>query len=201
MNNSEKSFDPHESLAIITSMIEAARHTISDKSAYFLLWGWAVFIGGISQYVMLVILNYEKHYYAWLVIPATMVVFFILLFREKKKETVKSFVNDANAHVWMIIGMSFIPVVFISSASKWTVSSFPLFILLYGIGTSISGALIKFKPLRIGGMICLVLAAVTGFLPYPQQILLCSVAVLISYIIPGHLLRRHYQIQKKNVHG
>lgn len=192
MNHNEKDFTPQESLQVIRSMIEATKHSISDNSHFFLLWGYATMIGCLLQYYLLAVVNYRHHYYAWLVTPVALVVHIIFLIKKQKRATVKTFISEANAYVWSIVGLSYLALAFIFSKIGWQYS-FPFYILLYSIGTYISGSLLKFKPMRIGGAACLVLAAVTPYLEYPFQILLAGLAILISYIIPGHLLRIHYR--------
>jgi hypothetical protein len=56
------------------------------------------------------------------------------------------------------------------------------------LGTFISGKLLKFTPLVVGGIINWILACIAGYLHYDYQMLLTAVAILTSYIIPGHLL-------------
>jgi len=80
---------------------------------------------------------------------------------------------------------------FIFSKIGWQYC-FPFYILFYGVGTYVSGSLLKFKPLVIGGLINLALAIVTAYLPYSLQMVMTALAILISYIIPGHLLRIRY---------
>ena len=75
---------------------------------------------------------------------------------------------------------------------------FPFFILFYGLGTFISGKLIRFTPLIIGGIINWILAAVSVHFPYDDQMLFAAGALLTSYIIPGHLLRMRYQKEKNS---
>jgi hypothetical protein len=92
----------------------------------------------------------------------------------------------------MIIGLSFLALAFVFLKIGWQYS-FPFYILLYSIGTYISGSLLNFKPMKIGGAACLVFVAVAPYLEYTLQILLTALAILISYIIPGHLLRAQYR--------
>ena len=91
-------------------------------------------------------------------------------------------------------GSSVSSTVIVNSASvaSWE-NAFTYYILLYAIGTFVTGKLIKFKPLIIGGSINFVLAIVCSRLPFDYQLLLGAAAILISYIIPGHLLRKQYQ--------
>lgn len=194
MKTADKDFDPEESLAIIRTMIEATKASIKDSSHYFLLWGWATMIGCIIQYVLLNIVHYKHHYYAWFITLVALVIHFVFIIRDSKTESVKTYISQANSYLWMAIGFSFMVLAFIFSRIGWQYS-FPFYILFYGLGTSVSGALLQFKPMVLGGASCFVFAAVAAYIPYDLQILLTAFAILVSYIIPGYLLRlRHRQV-------
>jgi hypothetical protein len=92
-------------------------------------------------------------------------------------------------YLWTGIGVSFFILSFIvsSSAEGWNFS-YPFFIMLYGLGTFVSGKIIKFKPLVIGGIINWCLACISVFFSFDYQLLFAAAALLTSYIIPGHLL-------------
>jgi predicted PurR-regulated permease PerM len=53
--------------------------------------------------------------------------------------------------------------------------------------------------LIIGGLICFPLAVITAYLDFDYRIIMLGIAILISYIIPGHLLRAKYRKQQANV--
>jgi hypothetical protein len=55
--------------------------------------------------------------------------------------------------------------------------------------------------MRIGGAACLFLVALAPYLEYTLQILITAFAILISYIIPGHLLRNQYRKLKITGNG
>lgn len=192
MNTDDPELSAEESLKLIRSMIESTKTSISDSSHFFLLWGWTTFIGCLTQYYLLVVADYSRHYLAWLVTPVAVLVHMVFIYRYKKQETVKTFISEANGYVWGIIGCSYAALAIVFFKIGWQYC-FPFYILLYGIGTFISGSLLKFKPMRIGGGICLFLVAVAPFLNYPVQILLAAFAIVISYIIPGYLLRNQYR--------
>jgi hypothetical protein len=59
---------------------------------------------------------------------------------------------------------------------------------LYGLGTFVSGLLLKFRPLIICGIINWILAMIAVKFDFDSQMLFGAAALLISYIIPGHLL-------------
>lgn len=192
MDKNNKDFSPEESLLVIRSMIETTRHSFSDRSHYFLLWGWATLIGSVLQYYLMVIVQYEHHYNAWLITLVALTIHLYLMQRDHKRESVRTFINEVMGYTWTVVGFSYmvLPIVFAKIGWQYC---FPFYILLYGIGTFITGKVISFRPLVYGGAGCLALAAITPYFPYEIQILFAAFGILISYIIPGHLLRYHYR--------
>jgi hypothetical protein len=194
MENHENEFSAEQSLKLITSMIETTKNSLKDRSHYFLLWGWAVMIACIGQYFLKVIMNYPNHYLVWWITPVILIIQIFLIVHDRKVEKVKTFINEVSAYLWTAIGLSFFAAFFIFSKIGWE-NCYSFYIILYGIGTYVSGSLIKFKPLIIGGIICFPLAAFTAYLSFDYQIIMLAVAILISYIIPGHLLRLKHKKQ------
>jgi hypothetical protein len=190
----EKELSPHESLSIISSMIEKTRHTISDSSHYFLLWGYAVFLACAAQFVMMSAGLEKESQVAWLIIAPTLILHIFLVIRDRKREKVSTYISEANGYLWMGVGISFTVLAFVFAKLGWQ-HSFPFYILFYALGTFVSGSLIRFKPMIIGGIISFVLAAFVAYLEYRLQVLLTAVSILVSYIIPGHLLRSQYNNQ------
>ncbi len=195
MQVNEEEFSPEESLKVIRSMIESTKHAISDKSHFFLIWGYATFIGSVLQYYLLAILHSPYHPLAWLITPVAIMLHVIFIFRNKKRERVKTFISEATGYVWFIIMCSYFIFFFVFIKIGWQYC-FPFYIMLYGIGTYITGSLLKFRPMVIGGIVCLFLAAIAPYLIFSFQILLSAFAILVSYIIPGHMLRNQYKKQK-----
>ena len=102
-------------------------------------------------------------------------------------------------HLWIAVGLAFFALVIINiiSGTSWQ-TAFTYYILLYAIGTFVTGRLLRFKPLVYGSLVNFVLAVLSIRYSYDYQLLICATALLFSYIIPGHLLRLRYQKQKHN---
>lgn len=100
--------------------------------------------------------------------------------------------SDSMASLWMGVGISFFILSVIISNLKdgWTFA-YPFFILLYGLGTFVSGRILKFRPLIIGGIVNWVLAVACVLVHYDYQLLIAAAAIFISYIVPGHLLSKN----------
>lgn len=190
----ESQFSPDESLRLITSMIEKTRKDISDRSQYFLLWGWAIFLACIAQFILKVIFKSPYHDQVWWVIIPCVILTLVMAKRDKQKDGVKTFLGETMSDLWTALGISFFVISIIFSKIGWQYC-FPFYIMLYGVGTFISGRLTRFKPLLIGGIICWILASVCVWMEYDYQILFTAAALLVSYIIPGHLLRKKFKNQ------
>jgi hypothetical protein len=188
----EKEFTAQESFQLIQSMIDKTKLNFAESSSHFLIWGWLAFTICIAQYILLVGMHSEHHFYVWFFIWIGVFMEVITSLRNKKKAKVHTYVGDSMKYLWTGLGITFFVTAVLCGINHW-INSFPLFIILYGIGTFVSGSILQFTPFKIGGVLCWCIALVAATLAYEWQILLTSVALLVSYIIPGHLLRNQYQ--------
>jgi hypothetical protein len=191
----EKELSPLESLQIIQSMINKTKDTVAADSFYFLLWGWLTFICCIAAYILKVYLQFPYHYYVWFLMPVGGIISGIYGSRQSKKEKIKTFVGEAISYLWIALAFSFILLVIINALTNAWQTAFTYYILLYAIGTFVTGNLLRFKPLVIGGIINFILVAVSVKFGYDLQLLIGGLAILCSYIIPGYLLKAQYQKQ------
>ena len=66
----------------------------------------------------------------------------------------------------------------------------PYILMLAGYPTFISGAIIRFRPLIIGGLCFWVLSVISHFAGPSIAPLAVPLAMLIGYLIPGYLLKK-----------
>ena len=191
----EPNFNPTDSFRVITRMIDKARQDMSDKSQYFLIWGWGAFLACVTQFILKVVVLYPYHYQVWWVTVPCVILTLIVAKRNRRKELVRTFVGDTMRDLWIALGITFFVIGMIFSKLGWEYC-YPFYIMLYGVGTFVSGRLLKFPPLVVGGIICWILATICVWMPYDYQILFTASALLVSYIIPGHLLRQQYKNQQ-----
>ena len=185
-------FSPEQSLRLITSMIDKTRKSISDKSYYFLIWGWGTFLACIAQFILKVYFNSPYHYQVWWVIVPCILLSVLAGKRDKHGQQVKTYIGETMGLLWMSLSITFFVMSMIFSKFGWQYC-FPFFIMIYGLGTFISGRLLRFTPLVVGGIVCWVLAIISAWIDYDYQILATAMALLVSYIIPGHLLRWNFK--------
>ncbi len=190
----ERNITEQESLAIIQEMINKSKKQLTDRSKYFMMWGVAVFACAIIQYFLLRDLQPHTQM-VWLSMPVLAVIQLFLSIRDRKKEKVLSHNTAAIGSVWLALGISFFILAFLSSRISFDM--FPFLILLYGIGTFITGRIIQFKPLIFGGLACFILCVLITYVEGPEKLLILALSVLLSYIIPGILLKREFNQQER----
>jgi hypothetical protein len=62
----------------------------------------------------------------------------------------------------------------------------------------LSGIILRFKPLIVGGIGCWILSIAAMLIDnYDYQFLLIPLAMIIAWIIPGYLLRAKYKLQSQ----
>ena len=193
METTEKNLSPSESLAIIQNMISAAKNNLTDDGFHFLLWGALVIIASIGQYA-LAQMQYQANYIPWYIMPVVGIPAAIIYeWRKKKHEKVKSHFDSIFGYLWTAVGITIFMVIFI--AVKNQMSPIPFILAVVGLGTFVSGSIIRFKPLTIGGLVFWAAALTSCFFDPATQLLINGVATFIGYIIPGVILWRNFKAE------
>lgn len=194
----EERFSPEQSLQLIGAMINKAKGRFSENGHLYLLWGWAVLVCSITQFILINYVKWENHYLVWLSMWLVLIYQAIYLSRRKKKEKVRTYTDEIIAVVWItFVVLMFLFGFLFGSLLGGEYYRFinPGFLALYGMPTVLSGTILRFRALIIGGLICWLLAILSVFIPYDYQLLLLAVAVVCAWIIPGYLLRKRFKNQ------
>jgi hypothetical protein len=188
MENEEKQMTGEESLKIITDMINKTKVNIRQGSFHLLFWGWLIFFCSLAEYLLFKFTSIANPWNVWLLTIPGVFVSFIYGFMKGRKEKVHTYAGILYAWTW--VGFTFAAIVlFILLASNMD-SVAPFILTLAALPTFISGFIIKFKPLIIGGITFWVFALVAQFAWPSVAPLAVPVAMLTGYLIPGYLLKR-----------
>jgi len=196
METNEKTMTPEESLQIIQKSISASRRNMKSGSFYYLLWGWVLLASSLLCYFVLryLILNemysgmYWKSMLCW-VVPITIGLIFGSIYKRRKikNEKVRTHIDRYIAILWTAAGITFVLMVFIC----YFLDVYPTPFILVGVGlvTFVSGFMVRFNPLMIGGLVFSAAGIVAAFTPGLTQLLIFAVALVPGYLLPGYLLR------------
>lgn len=192
METSEKPLSAPDSLRLIQEMIQSAKQDLSDNSFDLLLWGWLVLAAALSHYGLLQT-SYHKPWLAWpILMSAGAVAAFVNGARRGRRQRVRTTLGDFMAYLWAGFGVLMLMLMGVGIAYGWN-RAYPLIIALYGLGTFATGGALRFRPLIYGGAACWLLATVAFRADFPTQLLLVAAAVLVAYVVPGHLLKNQYR--------
>lgn len=170
-------------------MISKTRQDMSDNALHFLVWGWITFFACTGQFVLKHVLQVEKHYLVWLLVVPGILFSNIYGRRQERHQRVLTYVGESMKYLWIGMAISYFVLSLILSQIGWGFTVFPFFILLYGLGSFVSGCFLQFRPLWLGGIGAWCLAIGAAFMEYDYQMLFAAAAILVSYIIPAYLLR------------
>ena len=103
-----------------------------------------------------------------------------------------TFVDHTMGFLWGGFVIFLFAILLLSSQIGW-VNTYLLIIGLYGLGTFVSGGVLRFRPLIIGGGVSLILAfggilAHNSITDFTQVLLMLGASIICSYLIPGYLL-------------
>lgn len=196
MDNTQK-FSAEQSLQVIRSMIEKTKHDVADNSFYLLLWGWLVFIAAILHFVLMKFTDFEQPWLAWNLMLIGVVASIIRGIKDSKKERVKTYIGETMKYFGICLAIIYCSLAFIFGYNDLWKFSYPIYILIYAVACFFMGSIMQFNLLKWTGLLCLPIMVLSVYVPYEWQLLLMALAILVSYIIPGHVLSARRKLQNK----
>jgi hypothetical protein len=194
----DNDFSPQQSLELIESMINKAKDRFSENGHLYLVWGWVVLICSISEFVLWHFYHFAQYYLVWILTGVAMIYQIWYIRKRYKKQRVHTYTDNIVAFVWLtflILGFLFCYLFGTLTSSEYYSHVNYLAIALYGMPTFLSGIILRFKPLVIGGIGCWILSVITVFIPGDYQVLSIPVAMILAWIIPGYMIKARFKSQ------
>ena len=187
---SSKQLTPEQQLNLIETTLAKTRENLSHYSFDFLFWGWLIFCTALLNFIGL---NYTelgvKSYFIWGVSPL-LGCLFVANYHSKQSrvKTNKTHFEFFMQELWIVIGS----VMILFSLSSFFIPIKPLFFfpVLAGIGTLVSGLVLRFRLLIFGGVLLLLFPFIVLQLSDSWNMLLYGLVVFVSFALPGYALRK-----------
>ncbi len=189
----DENFSPEQSLRLIRSMIDKAKENVSDNSFFLLLWGWLVFAAALAHYILLVIVKWPYHYMSWNLMWVGAVISIVYGIRQDKKQKAKTYISETMKYFGIGCGVTFTILALFFGYNEMWMYVFPVYFIMYGFLSFVSGAILQFLPLRWAAAACWTIAIVSIFVDFKTHLLLMALTVLLAYIIPGYILQKRYK--------
>ena len=182
---------PEKQLQLIQSTISQAKENLRKHSFPFLFWGWLVSISALINFLLLSYSSFgEKSYLIW---PVSMVIgaIYIVLYYRKAEKTERHLTHLEYflSRLWMVLGA--ILLLFSFCITFIDLSPWFFFPFIAGLGTVISGVVLKFTPLSLGGILLLAFPFYSANVGKETLLLLYAIVIIVAYLVPGYLLKRH----------
>ena len=216
MQNKELSHQ--ESLALINSMISKARDSFHSTGVGAMMWGVVVSVCALVKLAEIHFrfrLPFDINLLSLLaIIPQV-----IFTIRENKRKKAVSYDDAFVKATWLGFGITLFLLIFIINMifdayapiyreyvqlaghkPVFQLQEFvlPLFLILYGLPTFITGMGSKFRPMLWGGIICWVSSIIAVFTEVRIDFLLTAFSAITAWFIPGLLMEREYRKHKKS---
>lgn len=159
----EKRMNEAESLELITSMINDSRARMTKNlGTPFLIWGYTTVAVSICQAVIVACVEeFYPYLWGWFAIPV--VGWLLMLLFNKQEKTVTNYIDRCINALWCAIGVAAFILPFMG------VFVFPSVIMLIGVGTATTAAVVKDRIVKRIGY-----AAIFSSLLFPFVRLLLS---------------------------
>lgn len=189
-----ESFDEGQSIQVIKEMIQVSQKSFKNDGILFLLWGWLMFISYVTNYIMynVVITRQMEKISQDLRFAITIIaIIYTLYYVFKKSKKVKTYIGISLKYVWISLSVSLVLTsMIIHNVLQQTNFELlhPIFMMLIAFATVVTGGILRYKLVIIGGIVFGALAYTCSYFSLEIQMLFEAAAWLVAFIVPGHLL-------------
>ena len=189
----QKNMTGPESMELITSMINRAKNGFGESGYLYLVWGWVILSCCIIQFAATYIFNFPQGYYIWFVTWLVLIYQIFFMRNRRRLRGVTTYTGEINSFVWIAYFICLVLMIFVLLKFNMYPAIFPAILIMYGMPTFLSGIILKFKPLSIGGICCWLFAILSTFVDAEFQLLLIACGIIAAWIVPGYLLKAKFQ--------
>ncbi|MHA4810340.1 hypothetical protein ACX0G9_19660 [Flavitalea flava] len=186
----ENEFSGHESLELITSMINKAKGDYQDTGVSALFWGVIISFCGLVTFF-----NYYLHWkglqFIWVLTFFAVIPQIMITVKEQKNRKHKSYMEDLMNGIWISYAIAIFVLSYITGLAEFPHQP-SIYMILYGIPTFANGFARSFKPMIYGAIACWVFAILGMYIQWPYDMLLIVASAQLAWFIPGLILRRRY---------
>jgi hypothetical protein len=183
----DQPLNPEESLALIYQTIAQTKVNLKQHSFIFLLWGWLLAFASIIRFFLQTQTNFTYYFIPFPILAGIGLIATLIFYCKKSQPNRETHLNYFIKNLWMVLIIGFIAAVFVSVYQN--IEPFTYTLLIAGIGTLVSGIIMKYKPLIFGGICLLTASVLCVFVSSEYKVLIHGIAIILGYLIPGYLLK------------
>ena len=181
MNSTEQQIE------IINSVIKSTKENLKPLSVNFIFWGFLIIAMSLFNYAFPSLFQsaqYSKLLFWTVVLLIGMILTVYYNINIRKKTGYETYLSRVIKIIWGVFNLSWIYII----ALSFTLKSFhpvPPILFLLSIIIIITGLIIKFKPITIGGVFLTIFTFYLNFNPGINLLLVNIVGVFLGLLVPG----------------
>ena len=189
-------------------MNEVTINRVKKWAILFIVWGWIMLFGSLMGYIesrmahsflLEDIMNILQ-----IILPVIAIAFTIYFFAEQRKDKREKQLRFSLISLWIALIVCMVLVNLIQQNVMHEISfelQHPLFMILTAFAITTTALILRYRLMIIGGTLFGLLALAASYMKLPEQLLVESLAWLLAFVIPGHLLYgRGEKINQPNEH-
>ena len=192
MNSTEKQIET------INNVINSTKENLKPISVNFIFWGLLITLMSLFHYAFPSLIHSSQLLY-WTVLPLIgMILTVYYNIKIRKKAGYETYLSRVIKIIWGVFNLSWIYIIVLS----FTLKSFhPVHSILFllSLNLIITGLIIKFKPVILGGIFLTIFTFYLNFNPEFNLLLVNVVGVSLGMLVPG--LSLFYSKSSNNLDG
>jgi hypothetical protein len=204
----DKKLTEQESLKLITVMINKAKDSYHDTGIGAIMWGSVIAICALVKFAE-IHFDFRLPFDIYLLTFIAIIPQIFITVKEKRNQTVRSHNDIVMDYLWLAFGISIFLLIHANSGvfhfvnqlatdyktatgerhpfrfSEHILSSF---LIIYGFPTFVTGAIMDFKPMLFGGIICWICSVICVYTDIKIDLLLTALSAGVAWLIPGIIL-------------
>ena len=181
MNSTEQQIE------IINSVIKSTKENLKPLSVNFIFWGFLIIAMSLFNYAFPSLFQsaqYSKLLF-WTVVPLIgMILTVYYNINIRKKTGYETYLSRVIKIIWGVFNLSWIYIIALSLTLK-SFHPVPPILFLLSIIIIITGLIIKFKPITIGGVFLTIFTFYLNFNPGINLLLVNIIGVSLGMLVPG----------------
>lgn len=192
--NTSDSLNETQSLLVIREMIQVSKNKLKQDGILFIVWGWVLFFVSTTGYIergLALTFGIKKVLNVLGVALPLIALIFSVYYLIKESKKVQTYIGISLRYVWISLFVCMVLVNLIQFNVLHSINfelQHPIFMVLMAFAVTVTGGILRYRLIIIGGVIFGILALAASYLNLKEQLIVESVAWIISFIIPGHIL-------------
>ncbi|MDA7570180.1 hypothetical protein N8699_02230 [Flavobacteriaceae bacterium] len=176
-----------DQIEAIASVINNTRENLKPLSINFIFWGCLVIVMSLFNYAFASLIESTQYgdVLFWTVLPLIgMILTIYYNIKYRNKTGYETYLNRVIKIIWGVFNLSWIYII----ALSFTIKSFhpvPPILFLLGMMLIITGLIIKFKPITLGGIFLTIFTFYLNFNPGINLLLVNIIGVSLGMLVPG----------------